>query len=699
MQTLGYGLVCLVCSVLSKTASSPTIVFDRIIAASSLTIVKNEVITRFFPKSAAYISNARQNKSSMFSEIFDLIDQMTDEDKKELSLYFSSVDNKKVKALDLSEFLFNPADFSEKELKKEFSRLEKEMKKLLKKMAKVTMNSLQIKNAHIIAAEIYGNDNPPKSVTDVISIINNHLYELKYLALGGEYQDLAKVVQFMIEDGNLRMMNELRQSFDIMAQHNSEYGERQYDINTIAKKDPFCFVRLECPECHASGSALVRKENKVSCKCCQNVYDIIKNIDDDNITKMIKECTNILGKQISSNEKAVIDKIEQVATKLVGEEYFEKQLKLLEENEEKFRKDIEKVIAANSSSNTVYSNSMYFDQSFRYLKEKDDEQRRMFEASVMDKIDRIAMGAKNTSYSNTSSPISYLDGVIEEIGNYNRHIYDKLDNIQSGFEEKTDKIISMLENYVNEYREDVSDAKSIMDGLFNQITLMQVNTSASNRTLFSKLEDFFKTMGGIAETKPVPITESAPAIYCPCCKESNIKFNQIGGGSHFSCSNCGYIIPSDAIASPMSIKNDIIDISALAKDFQGELGIFVRFDDWESEEMANEPDSTRHPIRLLLGQDTIGLWQNDYPMNVSRKVNNSNVINTSTLILVCNSSYCIGGDIVSKLKCTFPFLNKIVLGNGVEYNNDPAPAGWVIEGKNIEIKDLPKKGWNKNYYR
>ena len=185
--------------------------------------------------------------------------------------------------------------------------------------------------------ECFKNQSPSECVKDMLTIIERHLYAIKYIAKCAEERDPQAITQEMANEGKMDIYNDIMPFFQLISQQNysqmtffahkmggdqkqsgntasldarntakvsaaeppKNIAERKYpDRKKIEAQDPYYFVLLKCPGCKAGGSSVVRRGDRGYCKCGCN-FEIVRNMTDNKeVQEKLKEATSYANEEL-----------------------------------------------------------------------------------------------------------------------------------------------------------------------------------------------------------------------------------------------------------------------------------------------------------------------------------------------------------------------------------------------------------------
>lgn len=413
-----------------------------------------------------------------------------------------------------------PSPFSDsKEEKKGFNKL---LSKSIAKIKKEELYNLKSFSAEVYLNEIFGEkihqlDKECKEhCIKIFAIIREYVFSRMFINMSLEDRTLAKTIHYMLED-QTNQTNTLFQDFSskieefrylitaIMQQHESGMLSSATSIK-LAQGDPFLFVKLECPECHASGKHVLRKGDRAFCAKCGASYDIIKNVDEvkDLIVKAqesIEEELCLQGVQITEMK----DIINGLACEVVTESYLENSTKEIES----FAKD-----ACNDIKHML-----------------------------QDIIDK-----QNLSDADMKALISNNFSAVKEAVLVQRNALDALNDYI--IHEVTSNL-KKIEKITHDTNVTVHDTNATAHDTNTTVRDMNVtthNTDSNVLALTNSFNSFRKTFEKNENRKQNQLLDKYVRT-CPFCERDNVTFSKIPRTRQYKCPICGYIIDNEGLTN------------------------------------------------------------------------------------------------------------------------------------------------------
>lgn len=342
MEIIGYFVIFISCTLLKRVnlIENQTIVdFIASTSGGAIEEMMESVVQWIFPNGSFFFTRNMKAKQRLIEKLRDYFISLDPKQRKEISDFFADLDLSKVPIPELGQVI----EIAEGDFYKFLDRLERmnpnaahdELHKFGKKLKAALTNAynridkdqnqaLYDKSIDHIVKDLFGVEwnSLPLSVREMFKLFNEQVYELKYLRLSSNDQDLVKIVQQMIADGNTALIDTLNMSFNYMEQVSAMAGTsfKEVKIDSMAKTNPYCYFRLECPNCKASGKNVYKdSENNVHCRKCGETFSIMTAVQDDEIKQKICEVSLSLSDMKETTENELHD----LAEKIVEVEYFE----------------------------------------------------------------------------------------------------------------------------------------------------------------------------------------------------------------------------------------------------------------------------------------------------------------------------------------------------------------------------------------
>lgn len=346
MEIIGYIVIFISCTLLKKVnlIDNKTVVdFISSTSGGAIEEMMESVVQWIFPNGSFFFTRNMKAKQRLSEKLRDYFISLDPKQRQELSDFFADLDLSKVPIPELGQVI----ELAEGDVYDFFDRLERmspnaardELRKFGKKLRaaltkaynridKEQNQALYDKSIDRIVNDLFGVEwnSLPLSVREMFKLFNDQVFELKYLRLSSEDQDLVKIVQQMIADGNTAMIDRLNTSFNYMEQVSAMAGTsfKEVKIDSMAKTNPYCYFRLECPNCKASGKNVYKdSENNVHCRKCGETFSIMNAVQDDEIKEMIEAAEDKISADLADVKKTTQKELRDLAGKIVEVEYFE----------------------------------------------------------------------------------------------------------------------------------------------------------------------------------------------------------------------------------------------------------------------------------------------------------------------------------------------------------------------------------------
>ncbi len=527
------------------------------------------------------------------------------------------------------------------ELSEASKKLLKGLSKCLRGIEKKQKNKLPLLDVEQVSEELFKKINMkgpfPEPVKNIIGIINYHMFELTYLHLSRESKDMVKVLEYLeaqredkirsqfsdeikpVLDYMERMLGrmggmppelkalagEYTQTLDLIGSDKSPSeisdilsqnhvltdAPSVVNINAMAKKDPFCYIRLECPNCGASGEYITRIDNNVSCGKCHGYYDIVRAIDEDEITKLVKQShtqlcqkfdigTQAIGSRISAAQRTlqaditaahgavlteitdakqqIFDELEAIAGKVVSFEYFNAKCEALagNQNENAARLDVkvgkgfkqledavnnrlDRVIktleAANlNNQQTVLRQNHENQQSYlRVLNEQRD-----LISGVAHKLD----GLTKTVFRNLCDLHEKTNEIHQTTGRIDENLQDLIERHDAMF----DEILSISEN-TQRIGQTTARIESKLYDVADMVRAAGKDARENSGTIVKLLKKMLEDMEGRGNR-----ADDMNAT-CPCCQSyecfTSVNLGEAAHAVVYRCPRCNYQVDYDRLRS------------------------------------------------------------------------------------------------------------------------------------------------------
>ena len=606
-----------------------------------------EGLIKLLPNGTWYFFKRKKRMKEMLSDINEYFSDLSPEDKASLVKYISDADFSnafqtiKEKAhkygitLDFEEFFQGFEKKSAKDRKVICGNILKVFEKVYKDVQKNQTADIVYFTPEVLARRLTGRDDAPASFIAILKIIDDNVFKIKYQKLGGDERDLAKVIQYMMQDCRLHLIDDLKEYFDAVLQTRA-YAEAKtgqkdiplVSIEKIAKKDPFCFVRLVCPECGASGSNVRRSGDRAVCICCGSVYDIVRNIDEDEITKKLALAEQRILEGIGNNANVTAElsaEVKALAGRVVTREYFEQ-----------------------------------YKQELAKQESKSEEEQKAF----------IAESIK-LSEENILKALEPINGKLAAL--VDRKMDTAVESISAVLKEEYISIESSMKALTEGFDAFKGDIAILTDGMVRLIDDVE-HIHSDTQTIIGMLEN---------EGNRVPTGRyEAPVKFkgkCPRCG-NDVTFKNSSQSGNYICPVCGYADSADSIEKGESVDTKTVDLKLYTDGSEMEL-------DFKNDESYRKAESLSGKCGAVI---RITVTSNEYLNLIAKDAVphggdlKAMALKPETVILDAESEVSLNGYAVSKLVNEYSdCIERIVLGGRIKLVNQGISEGWTLEKRYI----------------
>lgn len=532
MEIIGYFLVYLSCLALKQIKwKEGNLIADWFAGVIGDTMggaveeMMESIVQYIFPNGSFFFCKNLKKKKKLFEEFSEYIRNLTTDELRELTVFLNSLDYSlapipelvaMTKAIEENPSLYfgkdrqssNRADI--KKIKKLQEKIKIELKKACEKIGKEECAYLNGKDSKEIIRDLFGVewDEIPESARKMFNLLIDQVYEIKYLGMSTTEQDFIKIIQHMLDDNNEALINTLKPSFNYMDQVREMTGTSftQVKIDSIAKTNPYCYFRLECPHCKASGRNVYKdSENNVHCRKCGESFSIMSAVRDDEIKQKIDaayEGISVVHQNLDAVKDSTEKELRTLAEKIVEVEYFE----ALKESITESINDQSLTI-----SNTV---EKFVSESEGNIKEKIDE--------VVNLILRNDKERRITA---------------EELSN---NVTAAITSLDEENKKRQNDMIDLMQQHMKE----VGEVKAMVTMMVEQMTNIE------------NLQKTFSFMNSVMNT-PAPEIHTAERS-CPLCGRW-VKFERKPDEKFYVCKHCNCYIDMDRMNDP-SIPTNALEI-------------------------------------------------------------------------------------------------------------------------------------------
>ena len=203
--------------------------------------------------------------------------------------------------------------------KKCIAEFEKVVEAVIKPVEKDVSEGLKYKSGTELAENYFKRKNLPVALIDIMNVISDCVYEIKYVKIANNDRDVVKLIQLMLKENNASLIDGLQSYFSLILQQNArlnatrggvEATEGEWrpalEIAKLEKSDPFTWVELKCPKCGAGGDCVERYSELIVCKACGGKYSIF-----DDPSEEIRDILGEMNANLSAELKAALGKVEE----------------------------------------------------------------------------------------------------------------------------------------------------------------------------------------------------------------------------------------------------------------------------------------------------------------------------------------------------------------------------------------------------
>ena len=366
MDFVGYGIICLIFSMVSNTFSSGMAknVLNSV-AAKGMVELCQSMLKRILPKSFFYTKHHKTKSEEMLEEINQRLDRLTEKDVEELVKFF---DGRKLKlprelknkfkegGVDLADAISADADKTEKFVE----AISACFIKMYKEARNEQTSAIGHKSPDDIVREIFcltADDHVPGVVSDLAYIIYRQVYSQLYIELTADSRSLSKVMQCMLYENNetlkkqilddimpyMQMIEMQNQNCDFSALKGiDDPNEYTAKLTKLKKSDPYSFIVLKCHNCGHAGEWLERKDDVLICHACGSTTAVVMNVND--IKETIENATVMLLEKSKKASGEMRKELTLMAQRLVGKEYFALKVEQLKADIEDSNEAIKKAL-------------------------------------------------------------------------------------------------------------------------------------------------------------------------------------------------------------------------------------------------------------------------------------------------------------------------------------------------------------------
>ena len=670
MGELSYGIIIAVLSIAGYLAKGAGEIaekaFDSIFGGAIEELLES-IIDKIRPNSAKFFKKAIDNKKTMTARIIEYLAGLDERERKELADF---LENKKKNISQYTGCISSLNIGDEKSVKKCIKQIKKLFNEQLDEIDNINMSDITLKCVDDIIEEMFGTKDAPESVKEIINMINDYVFRLKYISLSTEDRDVVKVIQKMMDDNKADMVRELKGFFDIIISQNAMPAVASVlsdpslcnennrgrliseKIIEIEKRDPFFYVSIECPSCHANGPGVMRKGDMIICTHCGVSSEIIRNMQDEEITERIDKVRSEIGIQLSktddlasafgqANEK-LERKVDELARKVVSSEMINEALRGIRSEAIEDARSRDKHLA-NAIKETAE----------RIINEMSRKNEKDCSGDILSALDSVShrMEAMNASL------IDYLTSIHKET----KDIHTTLKR----FEEASDADHDVIREMLSEMSARIGDEDEAMQGQIKNVD--------------DKLDQILEFL---TYSKEKEKKSNTYVTYCPRCRRHEVVFERLADGdARFKCSCCGYI--TEDVYNTRSQRCDVPTLTMMKKGRDYVLDF--------AEDSIKTDDMSRYScvvveLSLTLFSELINKGETacvTLPINYNGGA-------VSTMLLVCANDFTTGIFNLAKLSSISNNgnhkVNEFIIGNNVSLYGIGDCREWKTEGDYIVKK-------------
>ena len=502
MDFLIFVILSAICSTAANQLAEKTIAQAIVSSAAGGAIeeVVEYLVKKITPNGHFYFLRNRKPNKLLYTAVNDFFQGLSPADQETLIEFMDKLDYRKVSPKyaqlmelvkgDLTKALQKMQNIKEPENKIFRKKTQNLIHDLYDKLEKNVTEDLKEKSLNDIVADLFDTkwDAMPEVAKKLFKEINDKVYELKYFKMSTEDRDLVKVIQYMIKEGNEALLTKLQPSFQYIGQISNcaDAAYKTINIEEMAKINPFCYFRLECPNCKATGAS-VRKDsdNNVYCTSCGQTHSIVRAVRDDEVAELIGKKFEEAQKQLASVIENKTGKIEKALDHLAG--------KILD--------------------------TTYFETYFKEFKTSLTAQGDNREARIIDTLAQIVNDSEDRITQKVAAEVAKIKS------NDSDALLQKLEERIEEYNEQNRKLLFEIYDIVEQTREDVMHMKMMIS--------MMLPLTINIATDISELKDMMKVLMRSVAAKRIP----SKKLTCPFCGYLT-EFENQDDTSYYHCSIC-----------------------------------------------------------------------------------------------------------------------------------------------------------------
>lgn len=640
MEVLGFGLICTVLSTIGVKFLGKSVgeIFSSIIESAGGEAIEElleKIISKIFPPSFFYLGKKSKVSHGMIERLSKTFEELTDEEKRELDEFFkrSSISKKYRK------FELDPEEAPTNEI----NRLGKLAKESYKQFKSGLLDSVHCPGPEAAVKEIFGVENCPEGVLKVMTVVYDFVFERLFITLSADDRDVVKVVQYSINSryyDTEKLLFSIKDTLDLIAQQNA-YGVRlprdgsaesiEAQLRELRVKDPFVMVKLKC-ECGATGSAVRRVGSAAYCSVCGAQYEIIRNVDEDEVKAAIKQAKEVLLDEIASTGRKITDDVSRAVTELAekaaGAKFVEMKINELSSSNEALAELGYKRIEALTLS----------------LRASTEENRR-----ALADVNAEIKGLESTVSEQNKRLLSEYSSAV------NAKISDEASRLSLEIRENNRKVIKALSDVNESLSREIASLGVTLGGEIGTLAaeikllaerLTAATTDRDKKREFSQMEQMVKLVEQYLKDGAMPQKR-----VCSACMLHDRTFVFDKNLSKYRCSYCG-TLEKDALPKLTVKISNRVRIKPIQDSVTGDTSrVSLSLREWDVDAIIN----SIYDVRFEGAKD----------------------MQPQSLILIGVGCAALDARMLSKLAAAFPNLVEIVLGGSFHSpSRVDAPSGW-----------------------
>lgn len=606
------------------------------------------VVKRIFPNNSAVLYGVGQRRKALCEKIKECYESLDSEERKELIDFLNNETRGEIVAVNA---FVKKTDVG---IQIDENKLSTFLKENKKNIGDIQFKNIKKMSVEEVSQTLFGTSEVPATISEIICIVEEYFFEIKYMGMSADDRDIVKVIQCMIEESHTHILKSIKPYFDLILQQNVQpaiQGEAvqilkssksvaqgspetyQEAVKRIAERDPFSWVRLECPDCYASGTWLRREGDTVHCSKCGLIYSAIRNVPDTKILEYLEEiktgleerCFENSQEQTEEMKASVASELSHLAEKMVSADYIDGKLQSMAD---KCESDIQN--AVQKAINLITTER----------KEK--------------------CQTLNAAIQNVAYQIEFNNRTLLEMKT-------SLYYIETGVVDVSKHLISMAEASGTNQQEVHTMLQEILGRLEAN---GRVEQEGCAKAIFQIKELIKSLKHSQEEAQSQQNAQMYPGVKCPRCQKQ-VDFKP--KGKMYQCSCCGLAVREEDLRNGLIAPD--LSVWILQKD---RCGVFM-----------SVTDKCRDKDTVVVKISSSGLIENlnriDGDLNVCW-----NQLNPRRCVLISDRQCNVGVEFIWAL-CNFkPSIRKIVLGNNVNAKERTFCASTVFVYKDGIIQQKSK---------